>query len=56
MVNVGDIVKVKVVEIDSRGRINLSMKDLLPKPEGYVEPERKERRNFDKGRGGYNKR
>lgn len=58
VVNVGDIVKVKVVEIDNRGRINLSIKDLLPKPEGYVEPERAPRRNNDRGndrnRGGYN--
>lgn len=62
VVNVGDIVKVKVVEIDNRGRINLSMKDLLPKPEGYVEPERPKRndrpndRGNDRNRGGYNKR
>ncbi|NMC57338.1 MAG: polyribonucleotide nucleotidyltransferase [Eubacteriaceae bacterium] len=62
VVNIGDIVKVKVVEIDNRGRINLSMKDLLPKPEGYVEPERPKRndrpndRGNDRNRGGYNKR
>ncbi len=62
VVNVGDIVKVKVVEIDNRGRINLSIKDLLPKPEGYVEPERPKRndrpndRGNDRNRGGYNKR
>lgn len=62
VVNLGDIVKVKVVEIDNRGRINLSMKDLLPKPEGYVEPERPKRndrpndRGNDRNRGGYNKR
>ncbi len=58
VVNIGDTVKVKVVEIDNRGRINLSMKDLLPKPEGYVEPERPKRndRGNDRNRGGYNKR
>ncbi|MDR1781618.1 MAG: polyribonucleotide nucleotidyltransferase, partial [Bacilli bacterium] len=29
----GDIVKVKVIEIDDRGRVNVSAKALLPKPE-----------------------
>ncbi len=33
VVNLGDIVKVKVLEIDDRGRVNVSRKDLLPKPE-----------------------
>jgi len=56
VVNVGDKVKVKVIEIDNRGRINLSIKDLLPKPEGYIESERNGRRNGERNRGGYNKR
>lgn len=33
----GDKVKVIVREIDNLGRINLSIKQLLPKPEGYVD-------------------
>ena len=33
VVNLGDIVKVKVMEIDDRGRVNVSRKDLLPKPD-----------------------
>ncbi len=33
VVNVGDIIDVKVTEIDSQGRINLSRKDCLPKPQ-----------------------
>ena len=37
VLKVGDIVKVMVKEVDSMGRINLSMKALLPKPEGYIE-------------------
>lgn len=37
VVKVGDIVKVKVKEIDDMGRLNLSMKTLLPKPEGFQE-------------------
>lgn len=43
VVNIGDEVTVRVTEIDSQGRINLSRKDLLPKPEGYVE------QPFDRG-------
>jgi len=43
VVNVGDEITVRVTEIDSQGRINLSRKDLLPKPEGYVE------QPFDRG-------
>jgi polyribonucleotide nucleotidyltransferase len=45
VVKEGDIVKVMVSEIDSQGRINLSMRDLVEKPEGYVEPEGGERRS-----------
>lgn len=33
IVNLGDIVKVKVMEIDEKGRVNVSRKALLPKPE-----------------------
>lgn len=39
VLKLGQEVRVKVKEIDSLGRVNLSMKALLPKPEGYVEPE-----------------
>lgn len=54
VLNVGDTVDVKVTEIDSQGRINLSRKALLEKPEGYVEPERKPRANTQNRR--YNNR
>ncbi len=37
VVKEGDEVKVKVMEIDSQGRINLSMRDCTEKPEGYVD-------------------
>ena len=40
ILNMGDKVQVKVKEIDNLGRVNLSMKALLPRPEGYVEPTR----------------
>ena len=33
VLKIGDIVKVKVIEIDDKGRVNVSAKDLLPKPE-----------------------
>ena len=32
-VKVGDVIKVKVMEIDDKGRVGVSRKDLLPKPE-----------------------
>jgi len=57
VVNVGDEVHVKVTEIDNLGRINLSRKDLLPLPEGYVPEENgdarsADRRDHDRGRRG----
>ena len=39
----GDLIRVIITEIDERGRVNVSARDLLEKPEGYVEPQRKER-------------
>ena len=53
VLNLGDKVKVKVKEIDNLGRINLSMKMLIPKPEGYVErPPRDDRRGGGGRHGG----
>jgi polyribonucleotide nucleotidyltransferase len=34
----GDIIEVKVLEVDPQGKIRLSRKALLPVPEGYVPP------------------
>jgi polyribonucleotide nucleotidyltransferase len=49
----GDVIKVKVLETDDKGRIKLSMKALLDRPEGYVEEERPRREYGDRGdRGG----
>ncbi len=39
VLKIGDIVKVKVIEIDEKGRVNVSKRDLMEKPEGYVEKE-----------------
>ena len=41
----GDKVHVKLIEIDSQGRLNLSIRDCLPKPEGFVEEEPRRREN-----------
>ena len=37
VVNVGDIIKVKLIEIDDKGRLNLSRKDALEPEEAPVE-------------------
>lgn len=37
VLKLGQVVKVKVKEIDAMGRVNLSMKALIEKPEGFVE-------------------
>jgi polyribonucleotide nucleotidyltransferase len=52
----GDKVHVKLIEIDSQGRLNLSIRDCLPKPDGYVEeePRRREMRPDRERRGSYN--
>ena len=57
VLKLGDMAKVVVKEIDNLGRVNLSMKALLPKPEGYVEPEPRRpmgggRPSFGGGHGG----
>ncbi len=38
VLKIGQKVKVKVKEIDNLGRVNLTMKELTEKPEGYVPP------------------
>jgi polyribonucleotide nucleotidyltransferase len=38
VLKMGQIVKVKVKEIDSQGRVALTIKGLMPKPEGYTPP------------------
>ena len=49
----GDDVKVKLIGIDERtGKLRLSAKALMEKPEGWVEPERRERRGGGDRRGG----
>ncbi|MDY5969809.1 MAG: polyribonucleotide nucleotidyltransferase [Bacteroidales bacterium] len=51
--NVGDVVRVKIVAVDEKtGKLRLSRRALLPKPEGYVEEKpapRGPRREGDRG-------
>lgn len=43
-INQGDSIEVKLIEIDEKtGKYRLSRKVLIPKPEGYTEPERRPR-------------
>ncbi|HBS88506.1 MAG: polyribonucleotide nucleotidyltransferase [Bacteroidetes bacterium GWF2_38_335] len=47
---VGDVIEVKLVSFDKNGKMKLSRRELLPKPEGYVEREpREERRQDNRG-------
>ena len=60
VLKVGDEVDVKLLEYDAKsGKMRLSRRALIEKPEGYVEPERKprgERRGKDERRGGKDER
>ena len=48
----GDIIDVKLIGLDAKtGKLKLSHKALLPKPEGWVEPERKPREGRGERRG-----
>lgn len=50
VVKIGDVIQVKIVEIDSMGRVNLSHKITLPRPEGMPDrPERDERPRGPRG-------
>ncbi len=58
LLNEGDILQVKVIEIDVKtGKIRLSRKSLLPRPEGIPETENKPRfdRKFSRPNGNHNR-
>ena len=42
VLKIGDMIDVKVIEIDRKGRINVSAKALLPKPKKEEEPKTEE--------------
>lgn len=50
VLKLGDVVPVKVINIDEKGRIDLSMKDAIPESERPARQERHERRGFDRKR------
>jgi polyribonucleotide nucleotidyltransferase len=51
VVKKGDRVQVKLIDRDERGRLRLSMKALVPRPEGMPEPEPREARPERQGDG-----
>lgn len=55
----GDMMEVKLLDFDKQGKMKLSRKVLLEKPEGYVEearPERRERKEGDRRDGDRNRK
>ena len=48
----GDKMRVKLIKVDDQGRLDLSRKALMEKPEGYVEPPPRNRDGNRGGRGG----
>ncbi|MBQ4343004.1 MAG: polyribonucleotide nucleotidyltransferase [Erysipelotrichaceae bacterium] len=48
VLKIGDTVKVIVTEIDEKGRVNVSARDLLEKPEGYEEKPKQDRPRGEK--------
>ncbi len=53
----GDKLQVKLIGVDERtGKLRLSRKALMEKPEGYVEPPKRERRDDRRGGGGDRRR
>ena len=52
VLKIGDTIRVIVTEIDDKGRVNVSARDLLEKPEGWDEMQKakkEERKNQPKG-------
>ncbi len=44
VVNIGDVVEVKIIKVDDMNRIDVSLRALKDPPEGWVEPPKRERR------------
>ena len=56
VVKAGDPIQVKLLGIEDNGKLRLSRRALLPKPEGYVEPPARERKPNSDRRGGGDRR
>lgn len=58
VLNKGDAVRIKLIKVDDQGRLDFSRKALIEKPEGYVEPPKRPRRDNNNrgGRKPFNKR
>ncbi|MBI4049780.1 MAG: polyribonucleotide nucleotidyltransferase [Candidatus Doudnabacteria bacterium] len=54
VVKVGDVIPVKIVEIDQMGRLNLSHKVMIPRPEGGTYDDRpRSKERFDRSNGNH---
>ena len=51
VVNIGDVVKVKIIKVDDMNRIDVSIRALQDPPEGWVEPPKRERKPQRRGSG-----
>jgi polyribonucleotide nucleotidyltransferase len=56
VVKSGDTMRIKLIRIDDQGKLAFSRKALLPKPEGYKPPERRDRDNRNKNSGNRDRR
>ena len=56
VVKSGDNIRIKLIRIDDQGKLAFSRKALLPKPEGYKEPERKDRDSRSRNSGNRDRR
>ncbi len=56
VVKSGDTIRIKLIRIDDQGKLAFSRKALLPKPEGYKEPERRDRDSRSRNSGNRDRR
>ncbi len=52
VLHLGDKINVKVINVDENGKVKVSARELLEKPEGYVEPKKKSSNGRSSSRGG----
>ncbi len=56
VVKSGDNIRIKLIRIDDQGKLAFSRKALLPKPEGYKEPEKRDRDSRSRNSGNRDRR